>query len=142
MDEEVLQQIQRLELRVAALEKRGVGAGGGGGRVRMEPATDAMLNGQGGDPVIKRDPPRWKGESCIGKTFSQCSPAYLDELAGFFEWLASKNRAEGALTANKRPKADYNERDARLARGWAQRLRDVPAPERVTDDDGQDDIPF
>jgi len=119
----------------------GGGTAGAGGRV----AGDADLDGQHGDPLIRKDPPRWPGESFAGQCFSGATPDYLDNLASFLEWKAGKNEADPA----KKKYADYDRRDAARARGWAARLRAGWKPKSSTQaeeqyDDGGfgDEIPF
>ena len=96
-------------------------------------ATDAECLGQYGDPDIRKDPPRWTGESFAGRRFSQTSPEYLDNLASFKMWCANKDDAEGATDEQGRPKSHWAKKDASLALGWARRLRaglTVEAPSR------------
>lgn len=99
--------------------KVGVGSGGATGSV----ATDAELDSRYGDPDIKRDPSRWTGPSFVGSRYSESSPEYLDCVADFKDWQASKDEASGAKDSKGRPKANWARKDARLARGWAARLR-------------------
>lgn len=83
-------------------------------------AADASdLDGEHGNPIVRKDPPRWKGESCVGVPFSQCPPEFLDTLAGFLEWRAGKEEAE----PEKQKYAVYSRKDCARARGWAARLR-------------------
>lgn len=82
-------------------------------------ASDEELDGRYGDPVIRKDPARWRGESFVGCTLSQTTPDYLDAFASFKEWTASKNDEVEA----KKKYAAYDRRDAARARGWAARLR-------------------
>ena len=124
-------------------------------------ATDEDLSGEWGDPEIRKDPPKnYVGPSFVGKRFSQTTPAYLDALAGFFEWKATKESEDAsALTgeeaAKKAKYAGYSRKDAGRARGWAARLRAKPqhakpaAPAPAVDPDadldgvfGDDSIPF
>ena len=88
-------------------------------------ASDYEMEGQYGDPVIKKDPPKWTGETCVGKPFSQCPPDYLMSLAGFLDWKAGKTLEDADTSRHKF--ADYDRKDARRARGWAARLRAKPA---------------
>ncbi len=94
--------------------------------------TDADLDGQYGDPEVKKNPPRWKGESFVGETLSRCSPDFLDCFADFKEYCSVNDRAaadslDGDEKAKKLKYAGYAEKDAALARGWAIRLRRDPA---------------
>jgi hypothetical protein len=100
-------------------------------------ASDADCLGQYGDPEIRKDPPRWNGESFAGRRYSQTSPEYLECLAGFKAWSAEKDDAAGATDDKGRPKSYWARKDAGLALGWARRLRKSPKPT-----DGVDDIPF
>lgn len=89
-------------------------------------ASDDDLDGRYGNPEIRRDPPRWRGESMVGRKFSDCSPEYLDTLAGFNDWRADQDEKKGD------PRSKWARLDASRARGWAKRLRDgatqQPAP--------------
>lgn len=135
----------------------GSSVGGGGG----ESASDAELDDKYGDPDIRRDPPRWDGESYAGRRFSEATPEYLDSFANFKEWQAKKDDEGGAVDGKGRPKSHWARKDARLARGWAARLRSgwkpggaAGAQKPVTDEDygdafdggygggGDSDIPF
>lgn len=84
--------------------------------LKPAPASNALLSGQYGDPIVKGKPPRdWTGESMEGRHFSECDPAFLDLLAERYDYFASKETDE--------KKAGYNVKDAQRARGWAARLR-------------------
>lgn len=117
-----------LESRVALLEKPRPAAPRPAQPAASAPsgitaATDAECLGQYGDPEIRKDPPRWTGESFAGRRFSQTSPEYLDNLASFKMWSANKDDAEGATDSQGRPKSHWAKKDAALALGWARRLR-------------------
>lgn len=102
-----------LEARVAKIEKEmGLGS-----------ASDQELDGPYGNPTVRKDPPKWSGPSFAGKRFSECSPEFLESLAGFYDWKAGKDAASGAVDAKGRPKATYSRKDAARARGWAERIR-------------------
>lgn len=135
----------------AALGVSLAGASGGAGGA----ATASELDGQWGDPQIRRDPPRWTGESFAGCKFSETTPEYLDSYADFQDWRAGKDDASGAKDAKGRPKSGWAIKDARLARGWAARLRAGWKPARQTngsttggrsisdeDYDSGDEVPF
>lgn len=78
--------------------------------------SDAFLDGQYGDPVVKaKDPRDWTGEPMTGKRFSECPPAYLDLLAERYDYFASKE--------TDAKKQAYAVKDAQRARGWAARIR-------------------
>lgn len=56
----------------------------------------------------------WAGPSYEGKAASDCPADFLLEYAGFLEWKAGKNRADG-----KEHYAATNEREALMCRRWA-----------------------
>lgn len=94
-------------------------------------ASDEELDGQYGDPQVRKDPTRWKGQSYVGCNFSCTAPDYLEALASLFDWKAGKDKekaADASKPTEEREKAAkyarYSETDARRARGWAKRLRD------------------
>lgn len=91
-------------------------------------ADDSELDGQYGNPNVKYEPDRYYKGSFrgAGKTFSECPVDYLEALAKSFDASASSKRRKG-----EEKNADYAEKDAARARGWAKRLRDgwvAPAP--------------
>lgn len=127
--------IAALEGRVAQLEKPRAAAPrpAAPAPVGIVAATDAECLGQYGDPDIRKDPPRWTGESFAGRRFSQTSPEYLECLAGFKAWSANEDDKKGAVDDQGRPKSYWAKKDAALALGWARRLRaglTVEAPSR------------
>jgi hypothetical protein len=113
--EEILTSIDKRLARIeAALTSRGGGASGA-------VADDADLDSQYGNPVIRKDPTKWQGPSYVGRTYSECSPEYLDSLAGLLDWKAGKNAQDP--DEKKQKYAAYDRRDAARARGWAARIR-------------------
>lgn len=80
-------------------------------------ASDADLDSQYGDPEIRFDPRRWTGPTMAGRRYSQTSPEYLDCVAEFEEWKASRP------LPGKENDARYSAQRASRARGWAARLR-------------------
>lgn len=96
------------------------------------PAPDAELDSERGDPEVKKDPKRWKGEPFAPRRMSLCSPEYLEAIAEAKDYSAGRNDADaagltGAEAATKKKYADYDRKDAGRARGWARRLRAKPA---------------
>ncbi len=83
----------------------------------IAPADDADLDSQYGDEEVRKDPPRWKGESMVGRRLSETTPEFLDSYAGFKMWQAAKDAEAG-----DEKKADYRRRDAARALGWKARL--------------------
>lgn len=122
------ERMAQLEGRVATLEgtvaalraAQAAGAGPGassGGAPRV--ASDADLDGQHGDPVVKFDPRDWKGRSYVGLPYSRTEADYLDLVAAAKEWSADREEAK----PEKRKYARYSRADAARARGWAARIR-------------------
>lgn len=149
---EILRTLKSLEERVGRIEAaiaRAPRAAGGGNAAQCEPADDRELDSKYGNPTVRKDPKRWLddgGESYAGMPFSHCPPDYLETLASFLEWRASKEEAEG-----KDKYAGYSRSDAARARGWARRIRQnggpavaPPADDAPAGDDPADDsdIPF
>lgn len=117
--------LQALAARVEALEARldattPVAPAAASATVAV--ADDYDLDSPYGDPEVRRDPPRWKGEPMAGKRYSQTSAAFLECIAGFLEWAASQAEAKGEMTTGGKPRAPYLRRDAARARGWRLRL--------------------
>lgn len=116
-------------------------------------ADDADLDGQWGNPQVRKDPPRWTGPSYVGATYADCPPDYLDNLAGFLEWQAARSDEKNEMTNNGKPRSGYLRKDAARCRGWAARNRAKAAPRRpaapsnptgrgsMADEPG-DDMPF
>ena len=73
------------------------------------------------DKTIKKDPPKWKGVSYVGKLYSQASAAWLLDNASFLEWKASKGRQEVPvrLKNNGKPWHEADSFEAKLCRTWA-----------------------
>ena len=117
-------------------------------------APDSDLDGQWGNPAVRRDPARWPGDSHKGEFYSDCPPNYLDSLAGFLDWCADRDEEKGTEDGAKY--ARYGRMDAARARGWAHRIRSAqpngelfPGDEEEQgpsdfpqDDFADDDIPF
>lgn len=95
-------------------------------------APDHDLDGQWGDPEVRKDSPQWiklGGESYVGRKFSECPADYLEALASFFDWKAGKDEADGS--PEKLKYAGYSRKDAGRARGWAKRNRENPPKPRT-----------
>ena len=117
-------------------------------------ADDADLDGQWGNPQVRKDPPRWTGQSYAGANYSDCPPEFLDTLAGFLEWQAGKADEKNEMASNGKPRSMYLKKDASRARGHAARNRAKAAPRRpaapsgvtgrgsMGDQDDGDDMPF
>lgn len=122
-------------------------------------ASEAELDGQYGDPEVRRDPSSkyWSGQSFVGCHLSGCPADYLDAFAKYKDACAWANDKDGS--DKKKKYAEYDRRDAARARGWAARVRAGWKPKRtangasggrpLTDDDyddggfgGDDEIPF
>jgi hypothetical protein len=123
--------------------------GGGQGPVEGAIADDRDLDSQYGNPEIKKDPPRWTGQSYAGCRFSDASPEYLETLAGFLDWKARKDDESNAVDAKGNPKSKWARLDAARARGWRKRAlesktsnRSVPKPKPVVEAEDVADMPF
>ena len=82
----------------------------------VEPADDATLDGERGDPIVKWDPKYgWDGPSYAGSRFSECPADYLEVVAQAREASAAKKTDP--------QKADWDRQEAAVARGWARRIR-------------------
>lgn len=118
----------------------GGGASGSGGAV----ASDRELDSKYGDPEVRVSKLRdWTGLSMKGRKYSQCPAEFLDQLAELHEYSARKADEKGEKTDKGKPVGDFRRRDARLARGWAQRVREgkgkaAPASSSSDDEWGQD----
>jgi hypothetical protein len=96
-----------------------------------KPALDVDIDDQYGDPVIRKDPPKWDGASMVGRRFSECPPAYLRKHAGFLDWKAGKTEQEGDPARQKY--VAYDRKDAARARAWAERLEKQPTQPALMD---------
>lgn len=106
-------------------------------RSEIATADDADLDGQYGDPSVRKNPPRWEGESFEGRRYSETTPEYLEALAGFLKWKSGKDDAKG--TEDGRKYASFARKDAARALGWAKRLRagwKAPAPRQLKEEEG------
>ena len=94
------------------------------------PADDADLDSQYGDPEVRRDPKDWQGSTFVGARYSQCPPDYLRSLAGLLAWQARKSDEKNDLASNGKPRSAYLLRDAARALGWARRAETRPTATR------------
>lgn len=130
-DPVIMARLAAIEMRLAALE------GGGAPRTNGSSSTsggavadDADLDGKYGDARIKYGlkAKYWKEQPdpFIGKTWSRCTPEYLDAAAKYLDGWAFVLRKQG-----DEKKAGYKELDASRCRGWARRIRGgwKPPPE-------------
>jgi hypothetical protein len=92
----------------------------------VEIASDADLSGPYGDPEVRKDPPRWTGQSYAGCRMSDCPPDYLENLASFFDWKARKDDESNAVDGKGNPKSKWARLDASRARGWSRRNANKP----------------
>lgn len=107
------------------------------------------IDGKYGNPTVRRDPPKWTGESYKDHPYSECPPDYLRQLAGFLTWQADKD--EQKVDDEKAVKyAGYKRTDAARARAWADRIeqrgpqsaKSPPRDEPDFDADSGSEIPF
>lgn len=80
-------------------------------------ASDEDLDGKYGNPEVRKDPSRWKGESMVGRKYSECPPEFLDVLAALCDWRAEQDEKKGDA------RSKWARLDALRARGWAKRMR-------------------
>lgn len=139
-----------LEARLSAVEARLAGGATAGGSSGGGIASDADLDGEYGDPIVKKDPKKWLeqgGESYAGCRMSECPSDYLRMLASLFDWMAGKDEEKGKTYKNKRgedvPTAPFNRTAAARARGWAKRNEGKSAaPVAQSDAADNMEIPF
>lgn len=132
-------QLKALEGSVAQLESIVAGIRGVfvPGKASGGVADDGELDSKYGDPLIRKDPKNWTGTSFVGQTMSQATPDYLDALAKYKDSCAFMSRKNGDPAKLKY--ADYDEKDAARARGWAQRKRSgwvAPKPASLAEASG------
>lgn len=122
--------LERLETEVAELKRviAGLAAvfGGNGG----EAASDRELDHpQHGDPEVRLIPRDAVGCGVTkGQKFSRCPADFLEMLAESYDWFATKNDETGAVDGKGKPKSVWDKKSARLARGWARRIREGWTP--------------
>lgn len=106
-------------------------ATGGGKSSGGSVASDEELDDKFGNLPIKKNPsPKyWKGESFVGRPFSECDPDYLDAFAKWKEASVYMKEKDIALIPDGEEKktqakyAGFDRKDAARARGWAARIR-------------------
>ena len=86
-------------------------------------APDSDLDGSYGNPPVKFNPRDWTGDSCKGRTLSECPAEFLDMLAETFDYFAGKAEEKNEMTTSGKPVAPYKRKDAARCRGWAARIR-------------------
>lgn len=113
-----------IEERIAALEAAVFSRGGSTSNSDddTKPASDADLDGQYGDPQVRKDPTAkyWTGKSYVGKKLSQCPADYLRAFARYKQACAFMNDKAG--DPQKAKYAGYDRKDAARAVGWALRI--------------------
>lgn len=140
MDAETKERFDRIDLALAALlatqnARDNATARATTAAPALPPVDD--LDSDYGNILIKKPPPRWKGEDFSGKRLSETSAEFCDAVASFKAWAAKKDRDAGDET-----KAGYSDRDRARAEGWAARFRaGWKAPTKAVSDDGTD-LPF
>lgn len=164
--EEMLSLLNDITARLDRLEQQlsagvspmppGVGASpermGDGGPPEGAVADSRDLEGPYGNPEIRRDPPRWTGQSYVGCRFSEASAEYLETLAGFLDWKARESDKKDERVKGGALKSKFIRLDASRARGWRKRILEggqkrsfsAPKPAQHRDEDaGLDaDMPF
>jgi hypothetical protein len=90
-----------------------------------------------GDPVVKSAPRDWNGPFVPGAKMSEHPAEFLDLLADRYDYFATKNDREKAVTEKGYPKSKFDRAAAAKARGWAARIRKgykPPAPPPMDDE--------
>ena len=105
--------IDALEARVGLLETAKVGG------ANTQPASDALLDSEYGDPKIFKDPPRWTGPSFVGVPMSHTTVEFLTEFASFKAWCLEKS-----LEKNDEKGVKYARMDVAKSLGWIRRMKD------------------
>jgi hypothetical protein len=131
--------VQALETTIAALKAVFVGGSAGVGGAGGEVATDRELDSQYGDEQVRKSPKKWLengGHDYKGYKLSQCPADFLEEFASLQDWMASKDDESGKMYQPKGGKAPYpmsrfGRKTARLARGWAKRIREGWKPKAL-----------
>lgn len=114
----------------------------------IQPADDAMLDNQYGDPMVKPGyglKERYWAQPDIheGRRYSQCPIAYLKKVAEYKENCVEYYEEQNTPESLK--KAHYARKDAACAYGWARRIAAGWQPIQQSTDavfGGDDDIPF
>ena len=109
---------------IAEKVERGIEAAGGFKETMVgetEPVEE--MNGKYDDPIVMKDPPRWSKGSFVGKKYSECTPEFLRDLAGFLDWAAADDKKNNIMTKTNKPRYLYREKDAKRARYWADKIR-------------------
>ena len=85
------------------------------------------------DPIVRKNPKRWKGETCKGMHLSECPPEFLDVFAAAQEYKADLDAADEA-----RKKWERGTRLlAAQARAWARHKRKNPTPAELEEHDDE-----
>lgn len=116
-------------------------------REPIQPADDATLDGEYGDPRINYGLKEryWaQPDTFVGRSYSQCPIAYLKKVAEYKESCVEFYEEQNTPESLK--KARYARGDAARAYGWARRIAaGWMSPQQsatVTAFGGDDDIPF
>lgn len=101
-------------------------------------ATESELDDKFGNPKLGFNPRDWKGSNVKGLEMSYCPPEALVLYADAKEYFGKKADENDEKDAKGRPKSHWDFKDARLARGWARRLKAgwKPAPKPAHDPTG------
>lgn len=114
----------------------------------LTPYTRDEINRQGeyGDPVIRKAPPRWDGPDVAGLSLSSLPSDVLRQLAESMVGLGAWHDSKGNVDAKNRPKGDYSRMDARRALYWADhnegRVQSMPERDDAPPNIDDQDIPF
>lgn len=93
--------------------------------------SDDALDQPKGDPKVRFMPRDWRGEDFTGKTYSECSPDFLERMASTLQWTADNPPRDPAQLEKHQRFERSNRLDAARARSWSRRLRAVAASKRA-----------
>lgn len=139
-----------LEAKMAAVEARLAGPAPTPASHNETPTdtfSDDKLENDWANKTVSKDLPRWKGDSMVGRMYSDCSAEWHDQASGFYEWKAKKGREEQPvrLKNNGKPWHESDTFNAKLHRTWAKRIRSLAAEEGNGSSAGVDEsdsLPF
>ena len=84
------------------------------------------------DPQVKLQPRAWKGESQVGKRYSECPPTFLGQLAAMLDSFADKSELD--TDPQRQRYAKWDRENAATARRWKSQL-EAKSADMFTGDD-------
>lgn len=97
------------------------------------------------DYVVRKDPKRWAGPSCVGLPYSKCPSDFLMMVGDFLVWLADQKDSEGkqrfAAMDRTQAAAAYAHADANRIKEKAAG-QDAPPETPAENPQDDDELPF